>query len=210
MSILGELKTSVIDGNAKQALALTQKALDDGTAPNEILNQALIAAMAQVGCFYEQGEFYVPEMLVAARAMKSGLELLRPRLAAANIQAVGKVVLGTVQGDMHDIGKNLVGIMLEGAGFHVIDLGIDVPPQRFVDAVREHQPRFIGLSALLTTTMVKMQDPIIALQKAGLRDRVKIVVGGAPVTADYAAQIGADGYAPDASSAARLLRTLMA
>jgi 5-methyltetrahydrofolate--homocysteine methyltransferase len=166
--------------------------------------------MGEVGRLFEAGEFFVPEMLIAARAMKAGLELLRPRLAEANVQAVAKVILGTVRGDLHDIGKNLVAMMLEGAGFEVIDLGVDVTPDKFVAAVRDQKPQFLGMSALLTTTMTSMRATIEALKEAGIRDQVKVMVGGAPLTEEYAADIGADLYAPDASSAARRARGLVA
>ncbi len=202
MDQMEELKQRVINGEAPQVRELTQKALDEGVAAEVILNEALIPAMAVVGKRFECGEYYVPEMLIAARAMKFALELLRPRLAAANVQPIGKIVIGTVQGDLHDIGKNLVSMMLEGAGFEVIDLGVDVPPGKFVEAVRLHQPRLIGLSALLTTTMPHMKTTIEALASAGLRGQVKIMVGGAPVTDQFAREVGADLYAPDAAVAA--------
>ena len=210
MSTLDDLKQNVIDGNANGAKAIVQQAMSEGTPPEKILNEGLIAAMAEVGRLFECGEYYVPEMLVAARAMKTGLELLRPGLAAANVQAIGKIVIGTVQGDLHDIGKNLVAIMMEGAGFQVIDLGVDVPPQKFVDAVKEHDPQLVGFSALLTTTMTRMKDNVDALQKAGLRDKVKVMVGGAPVTAKFATDIGADIFASDASSAAARAKAALA
>lgn len=206
MSVLNDLRQNVIDGNAAEVEDLVNQAISDGLPPEKIMNEGLISAMTEVGQLFESGEFYVPEMLVAARAMKGGLELLRPQLAAAHIQAIGKVVIGTVQGDLHDIGKNLVGMMLEGAGFEIIDLGADVSPQKFVDAVQEHQPNFVGCSALLTTTMPKMKATIEALKEAGLRDRVKVMIGGAPITAQYAAEIGADIFAPDAASAATRAR----
>jgi 5-methyltetrahydrofolate--homocysteine methyltransferase len=202
MSILDDVQRNVIDGEADQVHALVEQAIDQGLPPDKILNEGLIRAMTEVGQLFERGEFYVPEMLIAARAMKTGLILLRPHLAAANVQAIGKVVIGTVQGDLHDIGKNLVGMMLEGAGFEVIDLGTDVSPQKFVEAVQTHQPDLIGCSALLTTTMPKMKVVVDALKEAGLRDRVKVMIGGAPITDRYASDIGADIYAPDAASAA--------
>ena len=202
MSTLDDLKQNVIDGNATSVPELVKQAMSEGVPPEKILNQGLISGMAEVGRLFEEGEFFVPEMLIAARAMKAGLALLRPHLAAANVKAVGKVVLGTVQGDLHDIGKNLVGMMLEGAGFEVVDLGTDVSPDKFVAAVKEHKPDLIGCSALLTTTMPKMKTTIQALTEAGLRGSVKVMIGGAPVTEKYAAEIGADLYAPDASSAA--------
>jgi 5-methyltetrahydrofolate--homocysteine methyltransferase len=202
MSTLDDLKQNVIDGNAASVPDLVKQAMSEGALPEKILNQGLISGMAEVGRLFEEGEFFVPEMLIAARAMKAGLELLRPHLAAANVKAVGKVILGTVQGDLHDIGKNLVGMMLEGAGFEVIDLGTDVSPDKFVAAVKEHKPDLVGCSALLTTTMPKMKTTVEALTEAGLRQSVKVMIGGAPVTEKYAAEIGADLYAPDASSAA--------
>ena len=202
MSTLDDLKQNVIDGNAASVPELVKLAMSDGVPPEKILNQGLISGMAEVGRLFEEGEFFVPEMLIAARAMKAGLELLRPHLAAANVKAVGKVIIGTVQGDLHDIGKNLVGMMLEGAGFEVVDLGTDVSPDKFVAAVKEHKPDLVGFSALLTTTMPKMKTTIQALTEAGLRGSVKVMIGGAPVTEKYAAEIGADLYAPDASSAA--------
>ena len=210
MSMLDDLRQNVIDGNAQAVPPLVKQAIDAGLPPEQILNQGLIAGMSEVGRLFEMGEFFVPEMLISARAMKAGLELLRPALAAANVQAIGKVVIGTVQGDLHDIGKNLVGMMLEGAGFEVIDLGTDVSPDKFVAAVKQHQPHLVGLSALLTTTMPKMKATVEALQEAGLRHSVKVMVGGAPVTDKYAGDIGADIYAPDASSAATCARRAMA
>ena len=207
MSTLEELRQVVIDGQADKSKALTQKAMDEGIGAETILNDALISAMSEVGQLFETGEYFVPEMLVSARAMKAGLELLRPALAAQKVQSIGKVVIGTVQGDLHDIGKNLVGMMLEGAGFEVFDLGVDVSPQKFVDAVKQHQPQFIGFSALLTTTMPKMKVNIEALKNEGLRNSVKVMVGGAPVTQKFATEIGADIYATDASSAASQART---
>jgi 5-methyltetrahydrofolate--homocysteine methyltransferase len=209
MSVLNDLRQSVIDGDASSAPSLVKQAMEAGLPPEQILNEGLISAMAQVGKLFEEGEFFVPEMLIAARAMKAGLGLLRPSLAAANVKAVGKVVLGTVQGDLHDIGKNLVAIMLEGAGFEIVDLGTDVPPQKFADAVKQHQPQIVGLSALLTTTMPKMKDTIQTLKQVGVRDQVKVMIGGAPVTDKYASDIGADLYAPDASSAATRAKQLL-
>ena len=200
----------VVNGEQKTVTAAVQAALNAGIDPATILNQSMIAAMSEVGRLFEQGEYYVPEMLVAARAMKSGLELLRPALTAANVQAIGKIVIGTVQGDLHDIGKNLVAMMMEGAGFEVIDLGVDVSPEKFVDAVKRHQPNLVGLSALLTTTMPKMQMTMDALNEAGLRGNVKVMIGGAPVTEQYASKIGADIFSPDASAAARRAKEAVA
>ena len=209
MRILDDLRQSVIDGDMNSAQDLVQKALAEKMSPEQILKDGLISAMAEVGHRFECDEFYVPEMLISARAMKTGLKLLRPHLIAANVQAVGKVVIGTVQGDLHDIGKNLVGMMLEGAGFEVVDLGADVSTDKYVAAVKEHQPDLVACSALLTTTMPSMKYIISSLKEAGLRDRVKVIIGGAPVTDKYATDIGADGFAPDAASAASLAKQLI-
>jgi 5-methyltetrahydrofolate--homocysteine methyltransferase len=179
-----------------------QGALEAEQDPGEILNQGMISAMAEVGRRFEAQEMFVPEMLIAARAMKAGMAILKPYLLEADIEPVGRVVLATVKGDLHDIGKNLVGMMLEGAGFEVVDLGVDVAPEGFVEAVQEHRPDFVGMSALLTTTMPSMGTTVEALEEAGLREQVKVMVGGAPVTQQFAEEIGADIYAPDASSAA--------
>jgi 5-methyltetrahydrofolate--homocysteine methyltransferase len=209
MSILDDLRKSVIAGDLNGTQDLVHKTLAENIPPEKVLTDGLIAAMTEVGRMFENGEFYVPEMLISARAMKGGLAILRPQLAAANIQAIGKVVIGTVQGDLHDIGKNLVGMMLEGAGFEVIDLGVDVSPEKYVLAVKEQAPDLVGFSALLTTTMPRMKDILLALQAAGVRDTVKVMIGGAPVTEQYAMDIGADIYAPDAASAAQRARQLM-
>ncbi len=209
MSILDDLCMTVINGDLNATQNLVQTALSENVPPEKILTDGLIAAMTEVGRMFENGEFYIPEMLISARAMKGGLAILRPQLAAANIQAIGKVVIGTVQGDLHDIGKNLVGMMLEGAGFEVIDLGSDVSSEKYVAAVKEHTPDLIGLSALLTTTMPRMKDVVLALRAADLRDKVKVMIGGAPVTEQYAADISADIYAQDAASAAQRARQLM-
>lgn len=209
MDVVTQIRTNVIEGNAPTTLELVKQALTNGIPAEQILNEGLIAAMAHVGKLFEEGEYYVPEMLIAARAMKGGLELLRPALAAAKVQAIGKIVIGTVQGDLHDIGKNLVAMMMEGAGFEVIDLGVDVTPEKFVEAINAHQPQLVGCSALLTTTMPKMKATINAIERAGIRSRVKVLVGGAPVTARYASEIGADAYAPDASAAASIAKSLL-
>ncbi|MGA2490303.1 MAG: corrinoid protein [Anaerolineales bacterium] len=203
MSLLEDVRKSVIDGDLNATQEQVHKALSENIPPEKILTDGLISAMSEVGRLFENGEFFVPEMLISARAMKGGLGILRPQLAAANIQAVGKVIIGTVQGDLHDIGKNLVGMMLEGAGFEVIDLGVDVSPEKYVRVVKEQAPDLVGCSALLTTTMPRMRDILLALQAAGLRDRVKVMIGGAPVTEQYAKDIGADLYASDAASAAQ-------
>lgn len=199
----------ILEGNMPAVQEATQAALAAGMKAEEILNQAMIPAMDEVGRLFEENEYYVPELLIAARAMKAGLAILRPELVATGIEPKGKVALGTVKGDLHDIGKNLVGIMIEGAGFEVIDLGVDVSPEQFVQAVLDHNVQVIGLSALLTTTMPNMQRTIEALKEAGLRDKVKVIVGGAPVTQRYADEIGADGYGRDAAAAAKLVKELL-
>ena len=199
---------AVIEGDAPGVQSGVQAAMAGGLAADVILKQALIPAMEEVGKRYEEGDFFVPEMLIAARAMQSGLALLKPHLMESGVKAAGKVAIGTVKGDLHDIGKNLVAMMLEGAGFEVLDLGVDVDPQTFVKATQEGA-QVIGMSALLTTTMNNMQNTVQALQAAGLRGQVKVVVGGAPVTDDYARSIGADGFAADASSAVRVVRGLV-
>ena len=201
---------SVRDGDAPGAAEAVQAALDGGVAPAAILSDGCIAAMGEVGSLFEQGEMFVPEMLIAARAMKAGMAILKPLLSEDEVVAVGKVIVGTVSGDLHDIGKNLVGMMMEGAGFEVVDLGTDVKPEAFVAAVTEHSPDIVGMSALLTTTMPSMTATVEALIEAGVRDKVKVLIGGAPVTQHYADQIGADGYAPDASSASRKAKELVA
>lgn len=201
---------AVMEGNAPEAASQVGTALAAGTSPNDILYQGCIAAMDQVGQLFEDGEYFVPEMLIAARAMQSAMDVLKPHLAEDEIGASGTAVIGTVAGDLHDIGKNLVGMMMGGAGFKVIDLGTDVSPDAFVEAVRENAPDLIGMSALLTTTLPSMEKTIQALQETGLRDKVKVMIGGAPVTDDFAKKIGADGFASDASQAARLAKTLLA
>lgn len=199
---------AILEGDMDTVPPEVQASLDTGMTPGEILNTALIPAMDKVGCLFEEGEYFVPEMLVAARAMKAGLEILKPLLVTSGVDPIGKVAVGTVKGDLHDIGKNLVAMMLEGAGFEVIDLGTDVAPNQFVTAVQEGAD-VIGLSALLTTTMPAMQTTIRAIEESGLRDRVKVMVGGAPITEEYAKQIGADGYASDAGQAAALAKKLI-
>ncbi len=209
MAILEELADNIIKGQAPKVEELTQKALDDGANPEKVLQEGLIAGMNVVGTKFKANEFYVPEVLIAARAMKAGMKILRPKLADSGVEPVGRFVIGTVKGDLHDIGKNLVSMMMEGAGFEVIDLGVDVSPEKFVAAVEENKAHFLGLSALLTTTMVNMQGTIDALKSGGLRDNVKVVVGGAPLTQKFADDIGADGYAPDAASAVDIIKEMM-
>ena len=201
--ILEDIFVTVMEGDAAATPVNVQKALDEGLSATDILNDGMIAAMTEVGRLFEEGDYFVPEMLIAARAMQAGLGVLRPYLVAEDVKPVGVIAIGTVKGDLHDIGKNLVAMMVEGAGFEVKDLGTDVAPEAFIEAIREGAS-VVGLSALLTTTMPRIADTIAAINDAGLRDQVKIMVGGAPVTAEYAEQIGADGYAPDASQAARL------
>jgi 5-methyltetrahydrofolate--homocysteine methyltransferase len=202
-SIISEIYDSILEGRANEVAEKAQVALDQGIPATVILNEGMIAAMTEVGRFFEEGDYFVPEMLIAARAMQAGLSVLRPYLVAEDVKPVGIIAIGTVRGDMHDIGKNLVAMMMEGAGFEIVDLGTDVKPEAFIDAIHKGAT-VIGLSALLTTTMPKIGETIKAIDDAGLRDRVKIMIGGAPVTAEYAQQIGADGYAADASQAARL------
>lgn len=209
MSDLKELYQAVVEGDNRAVGQKIEAALSAGVDPAGILNEGMISAMAEVGRLFEEGEYFVPEMLLSARAMKTGLALLRPHLAKANVQSTGKVVIGTVQGDLHDIGKNLVSIMLEGAGFEVIDLGADIPPEAFVKAVRENEADIIAMSALLTTTMPRMKETIDALTNNGIRPAVKVMIGGAPVTEKYAHDIGADGYSPDASRAVAVAKELI-
>jgi 5-methyltetrahydrofolate--homocysteine methyltransferase len=206
---LQEIYTSIIEGENKAIGAQVQSALDAGLEPAQILNDGMVAAMGEVGRLFEEGEFFVPEMLISARAMKSGMEVLKPRLAQADVRSAGKVVVGTVQGDLHDIGKNLVSMMLEGAAFEIIDLGADVSPERFVQTVRDSGAQIVAMSALLTTTMGNMRVTIDALKAAGLRDQVKVMVGGAPLSEKYAHEIGADGFASDASRAVALAKSLV-
>jgi len=208
--ILQELFNTIVEGKRDLVKGQVQAALDAGLEPATILNDGMIAAMTEVGRRFAEGEYYVPEMLVSARTMQEGLTILKPHLIQAKVQSAGKVLAGTVRGDLHDIGKNLVCMMLEGAGFEVQDLGTDVSPQKFVEATRANNPDIVALSALLTTTMINMKATIDALAAAGLRHKVKVIIGGAPVTESYAQQIGADGYAPDANSAVDLVKSLMA
>jgi len=200
---------AVLEGDASEAASQSKAALDAGIPAGDVLQKGCIAAMGEVGRLFEEGEMFVPEMLIAARAMQAAMNILKPHLAEGEFTSAGKVVVGTVAGDLHDIGKNLVGMMMEGAGFEIVDLGTDVSPVAFVNAVREHRPAIVGMSALLTTTMPSMSATIEALTEAGLRDRVKVLVGGAPLTQAFADKIGADGFAPDASSAARAAKALL-
>ena len=199
----------ILDGNSKLVVEMINQAIAAGVAPASILNDGMIAAMAQVGKLFEEGEYFVPEMLIAARAMQRGLDVLKPFLSEDDVQSPGKVVIGTVKGDLHDIGKNLVAMMLEGAAFEVIDLGTDVSPERFIEAVRTNNAQIIAMSALLTTTMPNMKTTIEALKEVGIRDQVKVLIGGAPITQSYADQIGADGFAEDASRAVAKAKILL-
>lgn len=210
MTDLQSLYTAVLEGDAPTTKELVQQALNEGTDPQKLLDETLIPAMDEVGRLFETNEYFVPELLIAARAMKGALELIRPLLAIKGTESAGKVVIGTVRGDLHDIGKNLVAAMLEGGGFEVIDLGVDVPPEKFVAAVRDQGAQLIAMSALLTTTMPGMKSVIDALEQGGVRPNVKVMIGGAPVTQRYADEIGADGFSDNASGAVRLARTLAA
>jgi 5-methyltetrahydrofolate--homocysteine methyltransferase len=209
VDILSEINARLYEGDEDQIAQLVKAGLEQGMSPLSILDGGLVAGMDRVGKDFKSGILYVPEVLVAARAMQAGMNILRPLLSEAKIASPGKVVIGTVKGDLHDIGKNLVRMMLEGAGYEVIDLGNNVSPQSFVEAVRTHAPDLVGLSALLTTTMPQMKETTAALQKAGLRDSVKVIIGGAPVTAEYATAIGADAYAQDAAVAVETARNLI-
>jgi methylmalonyl-CoA mutase cobalamin-binding domain/chain len=207
--ILRSLYDETLVGNAPRVLELTNIGLDAGMSPETMLFDALIPSLEEVGARFERGDFFVPEMLIAGKAMSGALDVLRPLLADTGVETVGTFLMGTVKGDVHDIGKNLVNIMLEGAGFHVIDLGVQVAPEKFVAAIEEHKPDVVGFSAFLTTTMPMFKANINALQKAGLRDKVIVMVGGAPVTQEYADAVGADGYASDASAAVKRAKELI-
>jgi len=207
--ILKGLYDQTLVGNAPEVLRLTNLGLAEGLGPETILFDALIPSLEEVGARFERGDFFVPEMLIAGKAMAGALEVLRPLLAQTGAETVGKFVMGTVKGDVHDIGKNLVNIMLEGAGFEVIDLGVQVAPEKFIAAIEEHQPDIVGFSAFLTTTMPMFKANLNAIEKAGLRDKVIVMVGGAPVTQEYADAVGADGYAADASQAVKLAKELI-
>ena len=207
--VLQEITKQLYAGKYNEVPALTQRALDEGLTPAQVLKGGLIAGMDMVGRDFKAGELYVPEVLVAAKAMHAGMDVLRPLLVGEDVPTTGRFLIGTVQGDLHDIGKNLVAMMLEGAGFEVLDLGINIAPGAFVEAIKEKEPQLVGMSALLTTTKEAMKVTIEAIAQAGLRDRVKIMVGGAPVTARFAEEIGADGYAPDAGAAVDKARELI-
>ena len=207
--ILQGLYDNTLRGNGPEVLSLTHEALSQQMSPGTLLFDALIPALEEVGARFERGDFFVPEMLIAGKAMAGSMEVLRPLLADTGVETIGTFVMGTVQGDVHDIGKNLVNIMLEGAGFEVIDLGVQVKPERFVQAIEEHRPDIVGFSAFLTTTMPMFKANMNALEKAGLRDEVIVMVGGAPVTQEYADVVGADGYAADASATVKRAKALL-
>ncbi|MDW8105031.1 MAG: corrinoid protein [Armatimonadota bacterium] len=206
---LKALAQAILEGKRNEAVELTQKLIDAGVTPKQILDEGLIAGMSVAGEKFKNGEYFVPEILVAARAMKAAMEILRPLLVATDVQPIGTMVIGTVRGDLHDIGKNLVAMMVEGAGFKVVDLGVDVTADKFVAAAKEHNAQIVGMSALLTTTMTYIPEVIKAFDAEGLRPKVKLIVGGAPVTQEWADQIGADGYAPDAATAVDKCKELL-
>ena len=208
MADLKALADAVIKGDQKKSVEITKAALAEGVAPKSILDKGLIAGMDIVGARFKKNEIYIPEVLIAARAMKMAMEILEPELVKAGVEPVGKLLIGTVQGDLHDIGKNLVAMMLKGAGFEVIDLGVDVGPEKFIEQVKTSKAQLIGMSALLTTTMPGMERTIKAIKQAGVP--VKVMIGGAPVTQEYANKIGADGFAPDAASAVDMAKSLVA
>jgi len=204
-----KMADAVIKGNQEVVVDLTQKAVDEGVEPNDIINNGLINGMNVVGKRFKAGDMFVPEVLMSAKAMKGGMNIVRPLLVEGEVTSEGKVLLGTVSGDLHDIGKNLVGMMMESGGFEIVNLGTDISPAEFAEKVKEHKPDVLGMSALLTTTMLSMRDTIEVLEEEGLRDSVKIMVGGAPVTKEFADEIGADGWAPDAASAKDLAMDLI-
>jgi 5-methyltetrahydrofolate--homocysteine methyltransferase len=209
MNELDEIKDAVVAGNLEQTLTGINTAIAAGIVPGDIIRMSLIAAMEVVGDRFKNGEFYVPEMLIAARAMKAGLHILKPLMVGSEMKSLATVVIGTVKGDLHDIGKNLVSIMMEGAGCTVIDLGVDIPPEKFVEAVRDYEPHVLAMSALLTTTMPMMKETMAALAKSGQRSHVKVLVGGAPISQAFADGIGADGYADNAAEAVDKMRLLL-
>ena len=208
MSVVAEIAENLMKGKANDVKDLVEKALADGEEPGKILNEGLLAGMGVIGERFKKNEVYVPEVLIAARAMKAGMEVLQPKLASAGVEPVGTAVVGTVKGDLHDIGKNLVCMMLEGAGFKVVDIGIDAPPEKFVSAASENSATVMGVSALLTTTMTNMKAVVDAVAASDVAGKVKVMIGGAPVTQAFCDEIGADGYAPDAASAADLAKEL--
>ena len=209
MAILEDLAAEVIKGDAGVVKNLTEEALSQNISAEEVLNSGLVAGMNVIGKQFKNNEVFIPEVLVAARAMKAGMQIIRPLLAEANVEPLGKVIIGTVGGDLHDIGKNIVAMLLEGAGFEVLDLGADVTKEKFLEFAEKENPDVLGMSALLTTTMVFMKDMVQSLEESGLKDKIKVIVGGAPITQSYADEIRADGYAPDAASAVDLVKRVM-
>lgn len=209
MAILEDLAAEVIKGEAGVVKNLTEEALSQNISAEEVLNSGLVAGMNVIGEQFKSNEIFIPEVLVAARAMKAGMQIIRPLLAEANVEPLGKVIIGTVGGDLHDIGKNIVAMLLEGAGFEVVDLGADVTKEKFLEFAEKENPDVLGMSALLTTTMVFMKDMVQSLEESGLKDKIKVIVGGAPITQSYADEIRADGYAPDAASAVDLVKSVM-
>ncbi len=206
--IFEKLSTSILEGDSESSAAATQQGLNDGITPQDLLNKGLIVGMDEVGVRFRAGDMFVPEVLMSAEAMASGMTILRPLLAEAGTQMAGKIVMGTVKGDLHDIGKNLVSMMCEGAGFEIINIGFDADPEKFIEAIKENQPEIVGMSAMLTTTMRAMGHTIKAIEEAGLRDQVKIMVGGAPVDREFADRIGADGYGANAPASSDLAKQL--
>lgn len=209
MAILEDLAAEVIKGDAGVVKNLTEEALSQNISAEEVLNSGLVAGMNVIGERFKSNEIFIPEVLVAARAMKAGMQIIRPLLAEANVEPLGKVIIGTVGGDLHDIGKNIVAMLLEGAGFEVLDLGADVTKEKFLEFAEKEKPDVLGMSALLTTTMVFMKGMVQSLEESGLKDKIKVIVGGAPITQSYADEIRADGYAPDAASAVDLVKSVM-
>ena len=207
--IFEQLSTAVLEGDSTASAEITQQGLDEGLEPQELLNNGLIVGMDEVGVRFRRGDMFVPEVLMSAESMASGMKLLRPLLAESDTKMAGKILMGTVEGDLHDIGKNLVSMMCEGAGFEIVNIGFDAAPAKFIDAIKEHQPDIVGMSAMLTTTMRAMGHTIKAIEEAGLRDQVKIMVGGAPVDQEFADRIGADGYGANAPSSADLAKQLV-
>lgn len=209
MAILEDLAAVVIKGEADVVKNLTEEALSQNISAEEVLNSGLVSGMNVISKQFKNNEIFIPEVLVAARAMKAGMQIIRPLLAEANVEPLGKVIIGTVGGDLHDIGKNIVSMLLEGAGFEVVDLGADVTKEKFLEFAEKENPDVLGMSALLTTTMVFMKDMVQSLEESGLKDKIKVIVGGAPITQSYADEIRADGYAPDAASAVDLVKSVM-
>jgi methanogenic corrinoid protein MtbC1 len=207
--VLDALYRHILQGEAEPSVAEVRAGLAGGSRPTVLLFEAMIPALEEVGSRFESGEYFLPEMLISARAMRAAMEVLRPHMSPTDAPSLGTVVMGTVAGDIHDIGKDMVGIMLEGAGFQIVDLGVNVPAARFVEAVREHRPAVVGMSAFLTTTMPQVGRTIAAIRDAGLRDDVRIIIGGAPINEAFRDEVGADGYAPDASSAVRVTKALL-